>query len=307
MRVFLIATHDNAQQHWLLAKAMRDYLGWEAMSMVKKSSYLGYETDWTVENNTEEAKEYIKTADLLIFQDMLLDIEGLGLQQKANKKNTIINGTGSMMRIHLPVILADQRDGWAVVPCLADETLSTVLCAPPFENWIVPIEKIREITRGMKKNNGISICHAPTKTDVKGTMIIEEILQHYIESGEIEYERISGISWEEAIKRKAKHNIILDSFGNLTSSYGAGNALEGLVLGQTVVSKISPWCYALHPDLPMTTTFGKDQKEVIDNTIHRRRNGITTCDWGRMWVERHFSAENQITHWEHYINWVMTR
>jgi hypothetical protein len=307
MRVFLFAYADNAQQHFLLAQAMRDHLGWDAKSMVvKKGGYLGYKTDWNMDDNSEEAKEFIKDADLLIFQDRLMDA-GLGLKEKAYYKNTIINGTGSMMRANTEVLREDQQHGWAIVPMLCDASLSTKICAPPFENWIVPIERIEELAKGIEKNNRISICHAPTKLNRKGTTQFEETLKPYIESGEIEYDRITGISWEEAIKRKAKCHIVLDSLGD--TYYNAGNSLEGLALGQTVISNIDEWCYCLHPDLPMTTTMGKDLKEVIHNAIKREQCGGIDEEkgWEWEWVVKHFSAENQIKHWEHYINWVTTR
>ena len=305
MKVFLVAISDNAQQHFILAKAMRDHLGWDAKSMVMRKSYLGYPTDWTLEEDHDEAAEFVKDADLLIFQDRLMNVPGLGLQEKADYKNTIINGTGSMMRANIQALREDQQRGWAIVPMLCDTTLSTHLCAPPFENWIVPIEKIEELARGIEKNNRISICHAPTKMGYKGTSRFEEILQPYIDSGEIEYDRITKVSWEEAIKRKARCHIILDSLGD--THYNAGNSLEGLVLGQTVISNIDEWCYCLHPDLPMVTTFGKDVKEVIENTIHYRQNGISLDELGKKWVKYHFSAENQIKHWANYIKWVQTR
>jgi hypothetical protein len=304
-RVFLFSIMDNAQQHWLLAKAMRDYLGWDAKSMVVRENYIGYKTDWTFEKDKDEAAEFIKDADLIMFQDRLLDAPGLGLQEKAYYKNTIINGTGSMMRANIQSLREDQQHGWAIVPMLCDTTLSTHLCAPPFENWIVPIEEIEKISKGIEKNNKISVCHAPTKLGHKGTAQFEEILQPYIESGEIEYDRITKVSWEDAIKRKARCHIVLDSLGD--THYNAGNSLEGLVLGQTVISNIDQWCYCLHPDLPMITTMGKELEDVIEHAIRREQcDGIKeekeiACEW----VVKHFSAENQIKHWKHYIKWVV--
>jgi hypothetical protein len=294
---------------------MRDYLGWEAMSMVDHKTYLDYPTDWTLENDLVKANEFIQTADLIILQDVFLDVEGLDIKKYADHRNTIINGTGSAMRRMIPHLQCAQQEGWAIVPCLADETLSMKLCSPPFENWIVPVERILELSEGIKKPDDIvSVCHAPTALGIKGTKRIEKILEPLIESGQIKYERITKMSWEEAIKAKAKHHIILDSFGDLTCTYGAGNALEGLVLGQTVISKISPWAYCLHPDLPMTTTWYEDEEMMIkmviraisdnlkDETVHKKRDDIKLD-----WVTKHFSAEKQIVKWEHYINWVQTR
>lgn len=309
MRVFLFAMTDNGQQHALLAEAMRDHLGWEAMSMIRQHTYLEYKTDWLLEKDADDANEYIKTADVIILQDVLMDVEDLDIRKYATHKNTIINGTGSVMRRNMLLTQRAQHDGWAVVPCLADETLSTKICSPPFENWIVPINHIRTIAIDKKPNDIVSICHAPTATGVKGTEMIEKILQPMIDDGSVQYERITGVSWEEAIKRKAKHHILLDSFGNLTQTYGAGNALEGLALKQTVISKISPWAYCLHTDLPMVTTWKKDIGEVIKNEIFREQHELNTLrkSLALQWVRKHFAAKEVVEHWKHYIEWVKTR
>jgi hypothetical protein len=141
--------------------------------------------------------------------------------------------------------------------------------------------------------------------------MIESILEPMIKEGTVKYTRIEGMSWENALKEKAKNHIILDSFGNLTATYGAGNALEGLALGQTVISKISPWAYALHPDLPMITTFGKDTKEVIEKEIRWRKSmkykTEGNANYNKDWVQRHFSPYVQIAKWKNFIDWMMTR
>jgi hypothetical protein len=288
---------------------MRKYLGWEAKSMVAIESYLGFKTDWTVKNDIDEARDFVKDADMLIFQDNLINVDGLDLQEIAGHHNTIITGTGSPMRMRTDQLLQDQLSGWAIIPPISDETIATRMCGTPFENVIVPIERILEITNGIKKNKKLSICHAPTKTGMKGTEIVEEILKPYEKEGKIEYIRIQGMSWEESLQEKAKCHIILDSFGPVTRTYGAGNALEGLVLKQTVVSKISPWAYALHPDLPITTTWGKNESEVIKNTIEWESNDCNEIgkEIAMRWVKRNFSAKYQIRKWKNYIDWVMTK
>lgn len=329
MRVFLAARLDNGQQNHLLAKAMRDYLGWDAKSLVMNESYLGYKTDWTAKDNLDEAREFAKEADLFVFQDMLIDVfdemknevkDKCGLLKSTGIKNTIINGTGTLMRDNINVLLNMQLEGWAVVPPISDETIAGRLLPAPFENVIVPVEKIRELTDGIQKNKTISVCHAPTKKELKGTELVESILKPLDEAGVIQYVPIRNMAWREALKAKAACNMIVDSIGQempgepkFPATYGAGNALEGLVLGQTVVSRISPWAYALHPDLPITTTWGGDAKDVIEGTITMasEMNGCDALDIvqerGKKWVSDNFAAENQIEKWAKYIEWVMSR
>lgn len=308
LRVFLFAETDNAQQHYLLAKAMREYLNWDAMSMVAGETYLGYKTDWlyTNKNHYEEAEQFVKDTDLFIFQDITFDV--LNIKKMAGHRNTIINGTGSRMRQNIDITRQEQLDGWAVVPMLCDTTLSTKICAPPFENWIVPIKTILELTKGIKKNDKTSFCHAPTRLGYKGTETWENAIQPLIDDGKIEYQRITGMCWEEAIKAKATSHIVLDSLGD--THYNAGNSLEGLVLEQTVVSNIDPWCYCLHTDLPMISTWGdKNIRGVIEIAIFRDK---MMRQMGREknlldWVTHNFGAENQIFKWMNFIRWVMER
>ena len=324
MQVLLISYMDNGQQHRLLAEAMREYIGWDAKSIVNKESYLGFKTDWTVKDDLEEAAEFAKTADMMIFQDMLLDIPNMGLVELAGHRNTIINGTGTLMRNSINVLLNMQMDGWAVVPPISDETIASKLFPAPFENVIVPIEEITKATDHISRNEVVTVCHAPTKSVLKGTDLVESILRPLDEEGVIKYLPIKGMAWNEALRAKATAHITIDSLGKefegepkFPAAYGAGNALEGLVLGHIVIGRVSPWCYALHPDLPIVSTWGREEKtkEIIKENIEFGAKPLTkneelyTALKERQigWVKTHFSAENQIQKWKHYINWVMNR
>lgn len=312
MKVLSMAINDNGQQSYLLAKTMRDYLKWDARSITFSTSYLDFPADWTA-RDADEAMEFAKDADLLIFQDTMIWDENFDMRKLAGPNNTIINGTGSLMRRQMGELLTMQYKGYVVVPPLCDETLSSHMMGVPFENWIVPTGTISEVTKGISPPDDIvCVCHAPTKKAIKGTEMIESILEPMIKEGTVKYTRIEGMSWENALKEKAKNHIILDSFGNLTATYGAGNALEGLALGQTVISKISPWAYALHPDLPMITTFGKDAKKVIEDEVRFRKcveykTNTDVANYNRRWVNQHFSPGVQISKWKNFIDWMMTR
>jgi len=301
MKVFLFAIHDNGQQHFTLADAMRTELGWDAKSMVMKESYLGFKTDWTYEKNLKEAQEFIEDTDLFIFQDMLMCVDGLELQKYAGHKNTIINGTGSMMRANIPILREMQKEGWKMVTSLCDSTIASHIASPPFQNWIVPIERINELTKGIERNEEFSICHAPTNTRGKGTEKIEKILKSI---NDIKYERVTGMSWEEAIKKKAKYHMIIDSMGD--NCYNAGNSLEGLVLGQHVLTAMDGWCLATHDWIPITN-IRENTETVIRKTIEEAKGGDR--NWmlreEKEWVEDHFGKKKQMKRWKNFIDWVM--
>ena len=312
MKVLSMAINDNGQQSYLLAKAMRDYLKWDARSITFSTSYLDFPADWTA-RDADKAMAFAEDADLLIFQDAPIWDENFDMRKLAGPNNTIVNGTGSTMRRKMGELLVMQYKGYVVVPPMCDETLSSHMMGVPFENWIVPTGTISKITEGITPPDDIvCVCHAPTKKAIKGTEMIESILEPMIKEGTVKYTRIEGMSWENALKEKAKNHIILDSFGNLTATYGAGNALEGLAIGQEVISKISKWAYALHPDLPIVTTFGKDVKEVIEKEVSwQKYNGCkpmeAIVEHKKEWVQKHFSPENQIVKWKNFIDWMMTR
>lgn len=322
MRVLLIAQMDNGQQNQLLAEAMRIYLNWDAKSFVMYRSYLGFKSDWTHTNNLDEAAEFAKDADLFIFQDMLSNVPGMDLVKLCGTKNTIINGTGTLMRNNVDLLWSMQMIGWPVVAPISDETIAGKLAAAPFENVIVPGEEIKAATKEIQRNDVITVCHAPTKLGLKGTDLVESILRPLEEEGVIKYLRIQNMPWIEALKAKATAHITIDSLGKELSgepkfpaAYGAGNALEGLVLGHTVIGRISPWCYALHPDLPMVSTWGRENetRKLVRDEINAMRewgagtNGDDIRLYRLEWVEKNFSARKQIRKWEQYIKWVMNR
>lgn len=140
---------------------------------------------------------------------------------------------------------------------------------------------------------------------------MEEAIKPLVESKEVEYERITGVTWEEAIKRKAKHHLILDSLGD--THYNAGNSLEGLAMGQMVMTRMDGWCRALHDDNPIDRLTGK---ETIDEmrTMVQHRTGYQMYGsiellqkTKKRWATMHFGSYNQIGKWKNYIEWVMER
>jgi len=294
MRIFLISQYDCAGQNYLLAQAMRNHLGWDAKAMTLSQTYLNYPTDWTMDNR-DEAQEFAEGADVLIFQEVLFKVPGMKLEKLALPDNTIIYGLGSMMRSHLLDTVNYMRNGYHILPPLSDPTITQYIGGAPFEAIIVD-PRIEDLVKGIKRNKTITISHAPTK-EMKGEETFEKIVK---ELG-VEWMVVKGKSWEEAIKERAKAHIMLDSLGDV--SYGLA-CLEGLVLGQAVVSNISPWCYALHPDLPMITLWKEDIQKAIKAAITYKMRLQLLKD-GKSWVKNYFSPDVQASNWENYIEFAI--
>ena len=92
-------------------------------------------------------------------------------------------------------------------------------------------------------------------------------------------------------------------------------------MGHIVIGRVSPWCYALHPDLPIVSTWGREERtqEIIKQEIQQMKRILTRtkgndldeyeieCGYRYEFAVKNFSAEKQVQKWKHYINWVMNR
>ena len=76
-----------------------------------------------------------------------------------------------------------------------------------------------------------TVCHAPTKRDVKGTQAVIDALK-----GKVKLDLIENVPWEKCIQRKLKSHVIIDQF---QLGYGC-NAIEGWLMGKPVIAGGDP-------------------------------------------------------------------
>lgn len=310
MRVLYVARYDAAGQGYLLTKAMREDLGWEAENWVTQQTYLGYPIDKKLTQETvADMEEYAKTADFIIFQEAPINTQELG--EICTQKNTCVHVVGSIARNNLGGILqAQHENALKVVNCLGDPTIAPhLLCTSPFDPFMIDTERIDAITESVSRSETIRVAHAVTNPDVKGTALFQDIMARHFE--DVEFDVMTGLAWTECIARKAKAHILLDSISD--HMYGI-SALEGAYMGQPVVSNISPWCYALHPNLPMHTfapeMTGKTMtegiiaslREAIENTTYKDNRKTRQSN---EWAYNNFAPSEVVVRWKHWINWVM--
>lgn len=307
MQVCLLSQTDCAGQNYLLAEAMRKYLGWDAKSFSMANTYLEYPTDGILTQETvSEIRDFAECSDLFIFQDILSKVPGFRIDRMANKNNTIIYGLGSLMRNNLNAVMDYVKVGWHVLPPLSDPTITRYIGGAPFEAIIVdPLVWEQPITR--RDDGIITICHAPTKS-VKGEELFAKMVTE-IEG--VEWLVIKNKTWKEALELKSKAHIMLDSISD--ESYGL-NCLEGLVLGQSVISSIAPWCYLVNKSLSIRSIWKSDNNEVVeilkDNVkLWRKHQGKEELN-DYLMSEREniyntYSQEIQADNWEAYVDWVM--
>jgi hypothetical protein len=301
MQVCLLSESDSAGQNFLLAKAMRDHLGFDAKSFTVNATYLNYQTDQFLTGDTTDLAEYASSADLLIFQDRLFEIPGAKLKKVANQGNTIIWGHGTPMRNNMLGTIDYIKAGWHVLPPLSDPSLAAYIGGAPFVAKIVD-QYAFDIPTG-KRFDKLHVVHAPTK-GIKGEEHFAKIVDTIKDLVEFEWMVIKKLPWKETLELKAKSHITLDS---IVPDQGYGlNCLEGMALGHIVMSNISSWCYCIDENLPIHNIRDCSPELVgavlmqyiknYDETVERR-------EFARGWVEQRFSPIAQASKWSHYIDW----
>lgn len=312
MRVLTVSWYDNADQMHLTARALRENLGWEAMSIaLKGKTYLGYSPDWVLGENVEadEVLDYAKGADFFLFQDLIHVVPELDLRPFINNRNACIAATGSNARDRVDSLHIQQiRRDIPVVAALHDYTISSYLYPAPFDCTIVDTRRIGMLSVDIKKYDGFSVIHAPTNQAVKGTDIIRKVMDRF--GDDVVYTEISGRSWEDCIKEKAKHFVTIDQL--LIPAYGL-NSLESLALGHYVVSNVSPWCFAHLPDLPVETVYPFDEHiayrlyEVLSELKALFEKGLLYWNSANVdFVAENFGMNNAARRWKYYIDFVMS-
>ena len=145
------------------------------------------------------------------------------------------------------------------------------------------------------------VLHAPSKTDIKGTTYVEEILSELKNEGyEFEYCKLHKVPYHvvhETIRNKA--DIILDQF--LLGTFGHF-AVEGMYYGKPVVaSLIESVKQELYPDCPIVSASIDTLKEKLIWLIQNPQERIRLVKEGRAFVEKNYDQEKINEHiWNLY-------
>lgn len=300
MRILCASVTDSGCQGHFLAKALREYLDYEAVNVVLHDTWIEYPHNWHVGENItpKEVWEYARTCDFLIFGDHVFVAEGLPFDQLVKRNNTVTVYHGTPTRNNLELALNEQVSGWNAISPLQDVTIAPYLLAAPFCHHLIDLDMIDEMTRGVRMRKKLTVCHAPTKPGVKGTEQFEELMRA---RDDLDFVVISGKPWKEALRMKAECHICLDQSKFPAQSI---NVLEGLAMGQSVISNISPWNYAMAPKLPVTS-FNEaytDFNSAMDIAIGQWNDW--SCERGREYVEENHSLEAVAPRWYHYLKYI---
>jgi len=323
--VLLVTASDNGNQMYLTAKAMRQYLGYDAKQVCTDLSWLGYEYDWCLNEyignvDSGEVADFAKGCDFFIFGDYMFNLPGVSFKSLVHSENSCVVAIGTIMRDNIHRVFAQQlKHRLMVLSPLQKQSIYTGLITIPFSTTIIDVGRIDELSRGIKKNDRLTFCHAPTSNpEIKGTSVFQAMADQF--SADIEFDLLNRVPWETAITRKASAHVMLYS-GNAggDSTFGL-NTLEAMCTGQHVISATSPWSYMVYPDLPVESIHpaitGKTTEDGLEDSVKRLIHEFSQKNAGdafpseelaaysRQWVINHASPEIIADRWDLFFKWV---
>ena len=129
---------------------------------------------------------------------------------------------------------------------------------------LAPTNKPNKDTSGT-----ITIAHAPTSTNLKGSSYVEEAINELQSKGlDIELHLLTGLSHKEVISAIHHADIVIDQL--LTGSYGVVS-IEAMALGKPVICYIrEDMVEQYDEDLPIVSASPLDLVEKLSNLIEQR-------------------------------------
>jgi len=309
MRILYLSHSDSGNQGYLLTKAMREQLGWDARNFQNVNTYLDYETDW-IEGNVDdnEVIEFAKNTDFFIMQDQYI---GSGeLRNYVTAKNSCIHGLGTPLRERLPNQLINQlRLHTLIVPPIPDPTITPHLLATAFfESLIINVDEIDRLVEGIQKNSELTVCCA---VSTKKEKFIEEA-KTKIEDLGIRFETVTQTSWKETIKAKARAHIILDPPS--TDTCPSMNTWEAIYMGSIPVGPYSAWGYSIHPELEQyAKSYNAELRE--NNSIYdavKEATKLTKLDMfddyeRTKFIRDNYEPQRVVARWKWWLTWATRR
>lgn len=139
-----------------------------------------------------------------------------------------------------------------------------------------------------KNNKKLTVIHAPTQQDFKGTKYIEKAVNALQQKYDFTYQRIEGLSRQEALERYKDADIIIDQI--LCGSYG-NLSVEGMAYGKPVICYIREDLIKKYPtELPIISanpdTIYEALQQLITKPSMREELGVA----GRFYVEKYHEA-----------------
>lgn len=313
-------TIEIANQMNTITRGLKN-LGINAKSINYYPSYLNYKSDYSINLNSindyneainktkENAIKLISENDVFHFHfnsSLVLDNSDLPLLKELGKK-VIMHHWGSDVRMYSkaiklnPYIKVKTMDENYIKSKL--EYLSTYIsdCIVAdfelyeyvkdfyknihFVNQAIDLEnyKVRNF-----KNNKLTIVHAPSAPEIKGTNYIIKAIEELKEKYDFEFKLVQGMAHEEAKKIYEKADIIIDQI--LGGSYGLFS-IEAMALGKPVICWITDYMREKYPkELPIISANPDNIKEKIEYLINNKEILNDLGRQGREYVEKYHDS-----------------
>lgn len=290
--------------------------GYDAKAYNSFHSYLGYEEHLVNTSEEEIAAQHeqlIEEFDVFHFHyasSLLKDYADLPLIREKGKK-IIMHHWGNdvrfhdQARVHNPYVYTGDSPPNEVIherlskisqyvhEAIVQDREVAAYVKPYYKKvHILPIaidlSKFKGLARP-KRHDRMLILHAPTNPDFKGTKVIEEAIYALQQQYDFEYRRIEKTKHEEAIKRYAEADLIIDQI--LCGSYGL-LCVEAMALGKPVITFIrDDLVPTFPPELPVMNANPDNLKdklaELLDNEALREEIGHR----GRAYAEAYHAKE----------------
>lgn len=287
MQILLISNFDNGQQLQSLAEAIRKYTEHDAIHLNIKKSFLQYDCDvYAQDYNSPAGKRALMEIlkgydDFFIFAEKLpcdpklkKMLEKLGLYDKVTPGNTIIRTAGSWKSMNATNLLFGWlQNDWIYAGPYSDWYISGRVGRVAPVNYICPVDKLPE---RKKVSDNIRICFAPTKKE-KGVNAFETAANKLVKTHDnIEIVPIARKRWKKAMTIKAGCDITFDQL--MMATY-ANSSIESMYMEHAVLSRISPWCRILHPDVPIMSV--NNATELYDGLVELIENPKRIAELGK--------------------------
>lgn len=143
------------------------------------------------------------------------------------------------------------------------------------------------------KNEKFKIVHAPTNTESKGTKYILAAIENLKAKYDFEFELIQGLAHEEAKKKYAGSDLVIDAIH--CGCYGL-LAIECMAMGKPVICWISDFMKDKYPDgLPIISANPDTIEEKIEYALENREALPELGAQGRSYCENNLDM-NKVVH-----------
>lgn len=140
------------------------------------------------------------------------------------------------------------------------------------------------------RDGKITIVHAPSSSEAKGTKYIIKAINELQLNYDIEFKILQGIPHDQAIKIYRDADLIIDQV--ILGSYGQ-LAIEAMALGKPVICYISDFMKDKYPlELPIISANPDNIKDIIEYALKNRDMLCDAGKMGRSYVEKYHDINN---------------